>query len=154
MRDHGSDGTQIRREIRIEASPETVFGFLIDPARIPIWMGRSAVFEPRPGGDFKIEINDRDTASGKVVEVTPYERVVFTFGWEATDNPIVPGSTTVELSLRRDGDGTVVTLVHTGLPEAAIADHITGWDHYLARLATAAAGGDPGPDPNDRPANM
>jgi hypothetical protein len=22
-----------------------------------------------------------------------------------------------------------------------------GWDHYTARLATAAAGGDPGPDP-------
>ena len=149
-----SGGTELRREVRIDASPETVFGFLTDPARIPTWMGRSAVFEPRPGGDFKIEINDRDTARGKVVEVTPFERVVFTFGWERTDNPIRPGSTTVEVSLRRDGDATVVTLVHTGLPEDAIADHAKGWVHYLGRLAIAASGGDPGPDPNGQSGGM
>jgi len=33
------------------------------------------------------------------------------------------------------------------LPEAARAGHGDVWDHYLPRLAVAAAGGDPGPDP-------
>lgn len=154
MPDQAGEGPALRREIRIAASPETVFSFLTDPVRIPLWMGRSAVFEPRPGGDFKIEVSDRDTAAGKVVEVTPNERVVFTFGWERSDNPIRPGSSTVEITLQKDGEGTVVTLVHTGLPADAIADHTMGWDHYLARLAIAASGGDPGPDQFDAPQEM
>lgn len=154
MADQASDGPVVRREIRIEASPETVFNLLTDPNRIPLWMGRSAVFEPHPGGDFKIEVNDRDTAAGKVVEVTPNERVVFTFGWERSDNPIRPGSSTVEITLMREGEATLVTLVHSGLPEDAISDHTQGWDHYLSRLAIVASGGDPGPDQFDAPEEM
>ena len=35
-----------------------------------------------------------------------------------------------------------------GLPsQEAIEKHAHGWDHYLARLAVAAGGGDPGRDP-------
>jgi hypothetical protein len=30
---------------------------------------------------------------------------------------------------------------------AAEAEHSTGWDHYLPRLAETAEGRDPGPDP-------
>ena len=44
--------------------------------------------------------------------------------------------------------GTLLTFVHSGLPEAAVGPHIEGWTHYLGRLAMAAAGRDPGPDPN------
>ena len=43
--------------------------------------------------------------------------------------------------------GTRVRLVHRDLPtEESIAAHSHGWDHYIARLAIAAAGGDPGED--------
>jgi hypothetical protein len=45
-----------------------------------------------------------------------------------------------------DGENTVVRLRHRGLPDDAIQDHEQGWDHYLGRLAVAAAGGDAGPD--------
>jgi hypothetical protein len=54
-----------------------------------------------------------------------------------------------------DGDGTVVRLVHTGLPSRESAEaHGHGWDDYMPRLAIAAAGGDAGEDPNHNPREM
>ena len=59
-----------------------------------------------------------------------------------------PGSTTIEIDLVPDGDGTTVHFTHRDLPtEDAAGKHAHGWGHYLERLATAAAGGDPGADP-------
>ena len=47
-----------------------------------------------------------------------------------------------------DGAGTVLHFTHRDLPSSDAADsHAKGWDHYLERLAIAARGGDPGPDP-------
>jgi uncharacterized protein YndB with AHSA1/START domain len=45
------------------------------------------------------------------------------------------------------GDGTLVRLTHRNLPPDEVATHQAGWSHYLARLATRAGGGQPGPDP-------
>jgi hypothetical protein len=43
----------------------------------------------------------------------------------------------------------LLRMTHSGLPDAAsCASHEKGWTHYFARLAQAASGGDPGPDPN------
>jgi hypothetical protein len=45
-----------------------------------------------------------------------------------------------------EGDGTSLRFVHCGLSPEQTAAHRGGWDHYLARLEIAAAGGDPGED--------
>ncbi len=37
--------------------------------------------------------------------------------------------------------------IDSGLPAGTGKSHADGWDHYLARLATAASGEDPGSDP-------
>ena len=51
-------------------------------------------------------------------------------------------------------DGTLVRLTHHGLPDAESVVHQPhGWESYLPRLAIAATGGAPGPDPNAN-ANM
>jgi uncharacterized protein YndB with AHSA1/START domain len=135
-------------EVRIAASPETVFDFLVDPDKMIQWMGRSAELDPRPGGVMRCDINGRDIAVGEYVVVEPPSRAVFTWGWEG-DSPIVaPGASTVELRLEPDGDGTRLRLLHHDLPSAESAEkHRHGWDHYTARLAIVAAGEDPGPDP-------
>ena len=63
-------------------------------------------------------------------------------------NPVPPGSSTIEIELESDGDGTRLRFTHRDLPSTKAAEsHAHGWDHYLPRLATAAAGGDPGRDP-------
>jgi uncharacterized protein YndB with AHSA1/START domain len=76
----------------------------------------------------------------------PNEKVVYTFGWEQDGNPITPGSTRVELTLHPEGSKTRLRLVHSGLPDDAVADHTGGWDHYIERLAIVASGGSVGPD--------
>jgi len=135
-------------ETRIAASAETVFEFLVDPDKMIQWMGRTAELDARPGGTFRCDINGRDIAGGEYVELDPPRRAVFSWGWEAEDSPIAPGSSTVEILLEPDGDGTRLRLIHRDLPSAEIGErHRHGWTHYTERLATAATGGDPGADP-------
>ena len=135
-------------ETRIAASPETVFEFFTDADKMIQWMGRSAELDARPGGAFRCDINGRAVAAGSYVELDPPRRAVFTWGWEGEDPIVEPGSTTVEVLLEPDGDGTHLRLIHSDLPGVeAAAKHREGWVHYAERLATVAAGGDPGADP-------
>jgi uncharacterized protein YndB with AHSA1/START domain len=86
-------------------------------------------------------------ACGSFLEVRPPERLVFAWGWEDQAG-LPPGSTTVEIDLVPDGRGTLLTLHHRDLPGPdAVERHRAGWTHYVERLAVAAPGGDPGPDP-------
>jgi uncharacterized protein YndB with AHSA1/START domain len=139
------------KEIAIAASPETVWQFLVDPKRATRWMGEAATLDPRPGGLYRVEILPGHTARGEFVEVDPPRRLVHTWGWESganVDVPVPPGSSTVEIELVPDGEGTLLRFTHRDLPSADSAErHSHGWDHYLGRLATAASGGDPGADP-------
>jgi uncharacterized protein YndB with AHSA1/START domain len=133
-------------EVRIDAPPETVFAFFTDPAKLTRWKGRRASLDPRPGGVYRCEMGE-SVARGEYVEVSPPTRVVFTWGWEAGRHGVAPGASRVEVTLEPDGTGTRVRLVHTALPPERRDSHRKGWTHYLGRLALAASGRDPGPDP-------
>ena len=137
---------QLVREIMIEATPETIWPFLTEPDSLVGWHGTVAEIDPRPGGIYRVLVAGQHQSAGEYVEVVRPERVVFTFGWEEAGNPITPGSTTVEITLHPEGDKTRVRLVHSGLPDDALADHGHGWALYLGRLAVRVSGGDPGPD--------
>jgi|SRR5436305_5742197 len=143
-----TEPTVVTREISIGARPETVWEFLVDSEKATRWMGIAATLDPRPGGEYRVQVLSGNVASGKFVELDRPRRAVWTWGWEPGANTAVgPGESTVEIELAADGDGTTLRLTHT-LPSAeAAGSHGEGWDHYLARLATAAAGGDPGQDP-------
>lgn len=163
-----------RHELRVAARPETVFGYFTDPSRMVQWMGAEATLDPRPGGVCRLVFHPADAIdlidatfgnahheavarlgprgarvmAGEFVAVEPYRRVAFTWGWEQALYEMPPQATAVDVTFEPDGDGTVVRLVHTRLPAGAAARfHGVGWDHYLARLAVAAAGDDPGRDP-------
>jgi uncharacterized protein YndB with AHSA1/START domain len=137
---------ELVREIMIDATPETIWPFLTDPTKHLEWMGTVAEIDPRPGGAYRVLVQGQHQSVGEYLEVVPLERVVFSFGWDEEGNPIVPGSTTVEISLHPEGTKTLVRLAHKGLPDDAVADHTGGWDVYLGRLAVVATGGDAGPD--------
>jgi uncharacterized protein YndB with AHSA1/START domain len=137
---------ELVREIMIDAGPDTIWPFLTEADRWIEWEGTSAELDPRPGGVYRVLVRGSFQSAGEFVEVVPYEKVVFTFGWEDEGNPMPPGSTTVEITLRAEGDKTRLRLVHRGLPDETVESHTDGWNHYLDRLAVRAAGGDPGPD--------
>ena len=137
------------KEIRIEASPDTVFRFFTDPEKMKQWKGVDAELDPNPGGTYRVTVLPVAIAVGEYVRVEPPTFVSFTWGWEGEGQPVPPGSSLVEVTLRPDGDATVLLLRHTGLPSEEMAtQHEQGWTHYLGRLQIAAAGGDPGPDQN------
>lgn len=137
----------IEIERRIEARPEEVFVYLTDAHKYTSWMGMAAELDPRPGGVYRVTMNRDTIAVGEYLAVDPPSRVVFTWGWEG-DGTVPPGSTTVEITLREDGDGTILRLRHSGFPtDEAAASHREGWAMYLERLSVAAPGGDPGLDP-------
>ena len=137
---------ELMREGVVEATPATIFPFLIDPAHHVRWMGTEAELDPRPGGPYRVLVQGRHPGVGEFVEVVPDTKVVFTFGWDEPDHPIPAGSTEIDIVLIPNGDKTLVRLTHRGLPDDAVADHSGGWDHYLERLAAVVNGEDPGPD--------
>jgi uncharacterized protein YndB with AHSA1/START domain len=146
-----TETTTIAREIAIAASPDTVWQFLVDPDKATRWMGQVAELDPRPGGLYRVAVVPGYTARGEFVELDPPHRLVQTWGWEPGEdgpNPVPPGSSTIEIELVPEGEGTLLRFTHRDLPDAAATEsHAHGWDHYLGRLAIAAPGGDPGPDP-------
>ena len=138
----------VRREMHIAAPPATVFAFLTDPEKIVSWMGAEATTEAYPGGLYLIKgVRDRaNVARGTFREVIPVHRLAYSFGWDGRDE-VPPGSSLIEIDLVDQDNGTLLRMTHSGLPnEAQCASHDKGWAHYLARLAIAAAGGNPGTD--------
>ncbi|MDX1658807.1 MAG: SRPBCC family protein [Nitriliruptorales bacterium] len=128
----------VELERRINAPRDTVFAYFTDPDRYTRWMGHEAELDARPGGIYRVHVVEGSVARGEFVEVEPPERVVFTWGWEG--NPMVPpGSSRVEVTFRSDGGDTVVTLTHSGLPDAdAMRLHEDGWTRYLDQLVADA----------------
>jgi uncharacterized protein YndB with AHSA1/START domain len=141
-----STSEAVEIEVRVAAKPETIFPLLTRADQMQRWFGRAVELDPNPGGIYRVDINGRDLARGAFTTVEPGKRVVFTFGWEGDDKPVPSGSSTVEISLTPDGDGTIVRLRHIDLPEDARGEHRHGWDHYMERLVAVSEGRDPGPD--------
>jgi uncharacterized protein YndB with AHSA1/START domain len=134
-------------ERRIKARPQTVYSFFTERDRWLSWQGLDAEIDARPGGLFRMNVRGDGWAAGRFTAVEPPHRIAFTWGWEGDGSPVPAGSSIVEITLEADGvDGTLLRLVHRGLPLPALDMHHDGWSHYLDRLAVRAAGGDPGPD--------
>lgn len=135
-------------EQQVAAPPEVVFTFFTSAERWLLWQGTAAEVDCRPGGVLRVNVRGDGFASGTFLEVDPPRRVIFTFGWELPGSPVPPGSTTVEILLEPSEGGTRLVLTQRGLPGAEQVEfHRGGWEHYTARCALVAGGGDPGPDP-------
>ena len=135
----------VAASIYIDAPPEVVFRYLIDPRAMTSWMGEYAELDARPGGRFAVNIRGVPVR-GSYLHVQAPHRVVINWGYAGAERH-PPGTSTVEFRLIASGDGTLVEVRHGDLPAAEGDAHCRGWDHYLPRLAVTATGADPGPDP-------
>ena len=128
----------LERTVTIAARRETVFRFFTDRERFAAWWGQGSSIEPRPGGAVVIRYPNGVVAGGEVVEITPVQRIVFTFGYQS-GQPIAIGCSRVTVSLEETPRGTLLRLRHE-LPTAAARDaHVQGWRYQLALFANVAA---------------
>lgn len=130
--------------IEIQAPLEVVFAHLTTPEGMVAWMGQHADLHAEPGGTFAVDINGTPMR-GTFLELDPPHRVVLSWGI-AGSSDLPPGASRVEFTLTATDTGTRLDLRHSGLPDTRATGHARGWVHYLARLALAAAGRDPGQD--------
>jgi uncharacterized protein YndB with AHSA1/START domain len=107
-------------------------------------MGDYAVLDPRPDGEFTLDINGVPVR-GPYLEIEQPRRLVISWGHAGSER-LPPGASTVEVTLTRERGGTTVRIVDSGLPEGEARQHAIGWSHFLGRLVRAGAGDDPGPD--------
>ena len=129
---------RLDRSVVIQAPRENVFRFLTDTPRWAAWWGAGSKIDARPGGALLIRYPDGTEAAGEVLELTPPERMVFTYGF-VKGKPIPPGSSRVTIRLEPHGLGTQLHLTHD-LPDESVRDeHIQGWRYQLALFSNVVA---------------
>jgi uncharacterized protein YndB with AHSA1/START domain len=143
----------IKREIQIEAAPEVVYEVVSTPEHLRGWWPDEAEFEPVPGGTGVLSFGDRSSpdahiAPVTVVEADPPRRFSFRWVYEEAEAAAPGNSLLVTFELVPSGAGTLLRLTESGFREkgwaAAVLEeeygrHVTGWDHYLPRLAPYVA---------------
>jgi uncharacterized protein (TIGR03086 family) len=143
--ERGDHAMTAKTSVLVPLDPDETFALLTEPERLRRWQAVTARVELRAGGEYRWTIAPGHTASGTITELEPGKRVVFTWGWEGSED-LAPGASTVTITLEPAQGGTLVNLVHTGLTPEQAAGHLEGWNHYAERLVAAARHGDAGSD--------
>jgi len=137
----------VRRVIR--APRQKVYDAFVKPELLRQWMGprgfklTALEMEPSKGGQFRLTMQhrhgDKSSVAGTYKELTPPERIVFTWKWDGEPMAAVPETlVTVTFTERKGADGieTEVVLLHSGFPSADVRDsHNGGWQGGLNKLA-------------------
>lgn len=123
--------------VHVAAEPDQVFDYFTRPEAIVRWMGDYAVLDPQPGGEFTLDINGVPVR-GEYLEVERPRRLVISWGHAGSDL-LPPGSSTVEITLTAEHDGTTVRVLHHNLPDVEAQKHAVGWRYFLQRLVEASS---------------
>jgi uncharacterized protein (TIGR03086 family) len=143
--DKGDLNMTAEKSVLVPLDPDETFALLTEPERLRRWQAVTARVELRAGGGYRWTVIPGHTAAGTITEIEPGKRIVFTWGWEDSDD-LPPGASTVTITLEPAQGGTTVRLVHSGLTTEQAAGHLEGWNHYGERLVAAAEHGDAGAD--------
>ena len=142
----------IEREVYVEAAPEVVFDVVSSPDHLKEWWPDDARYEPTPGSEGQLVFGD-GSEGGKVVSFAVVEAEpprLFAFRWTHPAGEVAAegNSLLVTFELTPSGAGTVLRMTETGFRERGwevavleeqYRDHVTGWDHFLPRLAPYVA---------------
>jgi uncharacterized protein YndB with AHSA1/START domain len=132
----------ISGEIRIHTAPATIFALLTNARQMMGWLARDVNADPRLGGIFRLADFSGLWVEGAYLEVIPHKLVVFSWGGIGG---LKRGQSTVELTLQRDGNSTLVRLRHYGLSDSAADAHRLCWKNWgLPKLRAVAEGREPG----------
>jgi uncharacterized protein YndB with AHSA1/START domain len=144
----------IEREIHVEAAPEVVYEVISTPEHVRGWWPDEAEFEREPGATGVVSWGDRSTPEAKVVPLTvmeadPPRRFSFSWAYDEGEAATSANSLLVTFELVPSGAGTPLRFTEAGFREKGLegavleeqySNHARGWDNFLPRLATYAAG--------------
>ena len=128
-----------------KAAPKAVFEAWLDPEMLRKFMTPtpdmkvpSASSDAKVGGRFSIIMKSGENEiphAGTYTEISPYDRLVFT--WES---PFSTDGSEVTLTFAELDGGTHLTLTHRRFPDQESRDnHKSGWEHILKTLDLALA---------------
>lgn len=123
----------------ISAPRDEVFRAFTDAEIMSKWffpeddMSVDVTNNPALGGDYTLKMHAKNgdiyTHVGEYKEITPTERLVFTWNSDFVQN------TVVTVTFSDSGEGTEVTISHDLLPQGEMAEnHRGGWTGCLSRL--------------------
>ena len=129
-----------------QATPQEVWEAWTDPDSVAQWWHphrlstprESVELDPRIGGRYVYTMvvdatGERIVSGGVYLEVTPYERLVFTWGDPAADPDDAP---VITVALEPVDTGTLMTFELRGVPGGkGDGSFYDGWDDTLAVLA-------------------
>lgn len=126
------DRSALRTERRLPHPPEAVWAALTDPERLARWFPFEVTVDLVPGGTigFHLPGESAPAASGTVTDLD--EPRLFGFTW---------GTDQLSWSIRPDGDGSLLTLVHTFGDLPGAASFAAGWHLCLGALGQLLDGG-------------
>ncbi len=141
--------TEIRKTVVIDSKPETVFKAITDEKELTHWFPDQARLEPKVGGFVQLKFledgKENHRVEGRVLEIVPGRKI--SYSWTNMSDPNFP-KTVVTWILEPAGDGTRVTLTHTGFdPKSKWFDmHSKGWSYFiedrLVKYCTGSAVGE------------
>ncbi|NUN49031.1 MAG: SRPBCC family protein [Candidatus Brocadiae bacterium] len=127
----------------LSTTPAKLYKAFLDPDALARWLPpygflcRVQHFEPKVGGTFRMSFvnfgsGNSTSFGGEYLELVPNERLRYT---DRFDDPNLPGTMTVTVTLRPVSCGTELNVVQEGIPEAIPAEMCTlGWQESLAQL--------------------
>jgi uncharacterized protein YndB with AHSA1/START domain len=134
----------VRIEDHYDTDIDDLWSAITDPGRITRWYGR-VEGELRPGGQFRLYVDDADSDhAGRVEECDPPRRLRVTT--RETDESyqrgkgVPPYDEIIEATLTADGDQTVLVIEVRGMPLDAVAYYGAGWQIHAENLAAYLAG--------------
>jgi uncharacterized protein YndB with AHSA1/START domain len=131
----------------LRAAPERVWRALTDPAELQRWFFTDCETDVRVGGSYRMWWRSAKEPAmdheriGNYLEVVPGRRLVFEWKGGATGDKCLEGvaSTVVTITLKPEGAGTRLRLVHAGWPgtpegRESRKGHDRGWTFYFENL--------------------
>lgn len=144
-------GVQLRRRQDLALTPEEAWPWLVEPAKLALWLAREAAVVEAPGGHLELtgtgELDEPEPLGqerGRTIEFVPPKLWVMSFekvgaGW--------PAATRLTVRLHRAPGGSEIDVLQDGFQRLPLSAGLTIWEAYrlrwknaLARLAAATGG--------------
>ncbi len=138
----GTGTVHLQRVLR--CTPERLYRAFLDAAALAKWIAPYGFtctvhhMDVRVGGTFRMSFSNFATGNGhafggEYLELVPHARIRYT---DRFDDPGLPGTLLVTVSLRAVSCGTQLDIVQEGIPEAIPVEMCyLGWQESLAQLA-------------------